>query len=42
MKKIFALITLPLTVASGLLFIGVIALIKKIEEDFEDDDCFWE
>lgn len=42
MKKLLVFITLPFTIASGLLVIGTIALIKKIEEDFEDDDYFWE
>lgn len=42
MKKLLVLITLPFTIASGLLIIATVALIKKIEEDFEDDDYFWE
>lgn len=42
MKKLLVLITLPFTIASGLLVISIVALIKKIEEDFEDDDYFWE
>jgi hypothetical protein len=41
MKRLFILITLPFVVASGLLAVGTIALIKKIEEDY-DDEHFWE
>lgn len=41
MKKLFVLITLPFVVASGLLAVGTIALIKKIEED-HDAERFWE
>ncbi len=41
MKKLFLIVTLPLAFASGLLVVGYISLIKKIEEDTEQD-FFWE
>jgi hypothetical protein len=41
MKKLFLLVTLPFALASGLLVVGYISLIKKIEEDY-DDELFWE
>ena len=41
MKRLLVLVSLPFLVASGLLAVGTIALIKKVEEDF-DEDIFWE
>jgi hypothetical protein len=41
MKRLLVLVSLPFLVASGLLVVGTIALIKKVEEDF-DEDIFWE
>jgi hypothetical protein len=41
MKRLLVLVSLPFLAASGLLVVGTIALIKKVEEDF-DEDIFWE
>ena len=41
MKRLLVLASLPFLIASGLLVVGTIALIKKVEEDF-DQDIFWE
>lgn len=41
MKKLLVLASVPFMIASSLLVIGTIALIKKVEEDF-DKDIFWE
>jgi hypothetical protein len=41
MKKLLLFVTLPFAIVSGLMLIGGIALLKKIEEDFEED-YFWE
>lgn len=41
MKKLLVLASVPFMIASSLFVIGTIALIKKVEEDF-DKDIFWE